>query len=361
MRHILIGRWRAGHVALFVASAHVLVACEPRCRAYERVACDCETGESGFQECALDGRSFDDCDCGTACGNGVCDPTETCTSCPGDCGTCPTVGCGDGSCARPAETCATCAVDCGSCPIASCGDSSCAGAENCSSCPADCGACTSRCASRTPTSTVPCRPVTPYAASVSSRLYSFWGTQPTFICPYYSIDATTVGVTTACGRVPPNNAVYCPLDRSISYDIDYLNYFAATTGPFSAVAFYAHEWGHLNQHVVGVIGSMSTKPIELHADCQMGIFMAHEELDGLLTGMDVMGTFDRFCAIGDPVVSPWFTPGAHGTCCERREAVRRGYVRARTLMTTEAICGLPLSQLVNDLCGDVLAGTVPVC
>ena len=51
---------------------------------------------------------------GTICGDGVCEGSETATTCPGDCG--PPV-CGDSSCASGrGETCSTCALDCGACP-----------------------------------------------------------------------------------------------------------------------------------------------------------------------------------------------------------------------------------------------------
>ena len=47
--------------------------------------------------------------------------------------------CGDGSCTG-SETCSTCPQDCGACqPV--CGDDLCNGTETCSSCPLDCGAC----------------------------------------------------------------------------------------------------------------------------------------------------------------------------------------------------------------------------
>jgi hypothetical protein len=69
------------------------------------------------------------------CGNGTCNPDESCSTCPADC-PCPT--CGDGSC-NGDETCATCAGDCGACPF--CGDGACLGQELCDTCPADCGVC----------------------------------------------------------------------------------------------------------------------------------------------------------------------------------------------------------------------------
>ena len=78
-------------------------------------------------------------DCGVCptCGNGVCDASETCSSCPRDCSVC--ASCGDGFC-NGDETCENCAPDCGVCP--SCGDGVCqAPKEDCFSCPADCGKC----------------------------------------------------------------------------------------------------------------------------------------------------------------------------------------------------------------------------
>ncbi len=77
-----------------------------------------------------------------ACGDSVCAPSETCGSCPSDCGACPPGDpCGDGECAD-GETCDSCSADCGACPPGDpCGDGSCAGGETCDSCPTDCGGC----------------------------------------------------------------------------------------------------------------------------------------------------------------------------------------------------------------------------
>jgi hypothetical protein len=71
---------------------------------------------------------------GPQCGDGTCNGTEACGSCPADCGACP--ACGDGAC-NGAETCATCAADCGSC----CGNGQCDEGETCAACASDCGAC----------------------------------------------------------------------------------------------------------------------------------------------------------------------------------------------------------------------------
>lgn len=45
------------------------------------------------------------------CGDGVCEASEQCESCPQDCGACM---CGDGLCSTD-ETCASCEMDCGAC------------------------------------------------------------------------------------------------------------------------------------------------------------------------------------------------------------------------------------------------------
>lgn len=73
---------------------------------------------------------------GQQCGDGACSDTETCATCPGDCGKC-TV-CGDGAC-NGGETCGQCPQDCGPC----CGNRVCDSFETCATCPSDCGACPS--------------------------------------------------------------------------------------------------------------------------------------------------------------------------------------------------------------------------
>ena len=72
------------------------------------------------------------------CGNGACESTESCSTCPTDCGICPPV-CGNSKC-ESGETCSSCSIDCGVCPPV-CGDGACNGTETCSTCSKDCGAC----------------------------------------------------------------------------------------------------------------------------------------------------------------------------------------------------------------------------
>jgi Carbohydrate binding module (family 6) len=87
-----------------------------------------------------------------SCGDGTCNGTEICSTCPSDCGACP-LSCGDDTC-NGTETCSTCASDCGACPP-SCGDGTCNGSETCSTCASDCGTCASTCNVPGGTSTSP--------------------------------------------------------------------------------------------------------------------------------------------------------------------------------------------------------------
>ncbi len=139
--------------------------------------------EEAVAECGLT--------CGTEpeCGDSLCDESESCESCPADCGECPAGccepaegpgcadgevqvcvceldayccetawddicvaeveeygcgdcggagGCGDGLCVEP-EACFNCPEDCGVC--AKCGDGDCGPLESCEACPEDCGVC----------------------------------------------------------------------------------------------------------------------------------------------------------------------------------------------------------------------------
>lgn len=72
---------------------------------------------------------------GTGCGDGTCQASETCASCPSDCqAQCPT--CGDGMCTAP-ESCGSCPADCTT-NCAVCGNGTCENGETVGTCPADC-------------------------------------------------------------------------------------------------------------------------------------------------------------------------------------------------------------------------------
>jgi len=74
--------------------------------------------------------------CAPACGDGTCNPNESCSTCSQDCGACSV--CGDGWCEQ-GESCSSCSSDCGACPV--CGDAVCDPTESCDTCSGDCGVC----------------------------------------------------------------------------------------------------------------------------------------------------------------------------------------------------------------------------
>ena len=134
------------------------------------------------------------------CGNGICDGSESVSSCPGDCGSaCTSEGqtysvhpaslqccagltvvscaspsssgtcqscvgasvctrCGNGICG-PGENYCNCPSDCSSGPIpqpSTCGNGICSGSESCASCPSDCGTCAGYCGDGTCSSRESC-------------------------------------------------------------------------------------------------------------------------------------------------------------------------------------------------------------
>ena len=140
-------------VALVVLAATVAAGCRPYatvcgdgfCEPGETpTSCpgDCGPGVCGDGTCSsARGETCSSCalDCGACptCGDGTCNISETCLSCVADCGTC--MACGDGTCSA-SESCMTCTLDCGTGP-AVCGDRLCTGTETCTTCASDCGAC----------------------------------------------------------------------------------------------------------------------------------------------------------------------------------------------------------------------------
>lgn len=62
--------------------------CTPqRCTPGSSESCTCGSA-SGTRACLEDGSDFGMCMCGPTCGDALCLGTETCTSCPTDCGSC---------------------------------------------------------------------------------------------------------------------------------------------------------------------------------------------------------------------------------------------------------------------------------
>ena len=125
------GCWQCGNNVLDPSEA---------CDGADLAGEDCDSLGLGFSggTLACDGAcNFDTSGCTAppTCPDGTCDATETCSSCPADCGGC----CGDAICdAGVGEDCVSCPADCT--PCGSCGDPSiCEPGESCPTCPECCG------------------------------------------------------------------------------------------------------------------------------------------------------------------------------------------------------------------------------
>jgi hypothetical protein len=105
----------------------------------------CVPAQCGNGKCQADvGETCASCekDCGSCCGNGVCDPTEDKCDCPSECGDpCEGKQCGDDGCGG---SCGTCDLpdycDNHQC-VPTCPNGWCDYGETCASCPADCAGC----------------------------------------------------------------------------------------------------------------------------------------------------------------------------------------------------------------------------
>ena len=186
-----------------------------------------------------------------------------------------------------------------------------------------------------------CWPIGPFAQQVVDELVTVWGTAPGLICSYGPFD----GRVGACGPLSPGNATYCALDNVIAWDLDFMNGQYARHGDFAPVAIIAHEWGHRNQALTGLVGPhRSTFRNEQHADCQAGIFAAVAESRGYLQMGDVMEAFSSLCQAAGP--SGWFDPSSHGTCAERVAAFQHGYLNGRAQLV--GVCGpAPLDAMLT--------------
>lgn len=110
----------------------------------------------------------------------------------------------------------------------------------------------------------------------------------------------------ACGIMPANNAVYCPLRNAIYYDDIFLarqakaaSHELGTDGDMAAVGIIAHEMGH-----AVAIQLRQDSPIpyenEAMADCLAGVFTRESRRNGSLEEGDLEEAFYGLAAAGDP-------------------------------------------------------------
>jgi predicted metalloprotease len=137
--------------------------------------------------------------------------------------------------------------------------------------------------------------------------------------------AYTEPIRTACGPAELNNAFYCGGDHSIYYDISFLEVQLKTFGDMAPVIVIAHEWGHLVQANLGLLGGQFLSiQTELQADCLAGAWTLHTDEEGFLESGDIEEGATALFNAGD-VDLPWFDPQAHGSPDQRVDNFFQGY------------------------------------
>jgi len=152
----------------------------------------------------------------------------------------------------------------------------------------------------------------------------------------------------ACGVLPPSNALYCLNDNTIYFDEVFLAAQAkiagralGTDGDMAAVGIIAHEMGHAVAVQAGRF-SRDSYTNEATADCLAGAFARRSERDGMLEDGDTEEAFYAMARAADPELRPTgnerldrrmaarLARARHGTREERQDNFRRGLERGST-------------------------------
>jgi uncharacterized protein len=130
------------------------------------------------------------------------------------------------------------------------------------------------------------------------------------------------GSATCGGTVlPAQNAVYCPAEHSVAFDVGLMSE-ALTLGDTFVYLIVAHEYGHaVAGHLDAELNSVAS---ELQADCLAGAAIYGAVADGtlLLEEGDVKEITNGLTDISDE--SPWGDPDDHGDPFERIAAFDAG-------------------------------------
>jgi uncharacterized protein len=145
-------------------------------------------------------------------------------------------------------------------------------------------------------------------------------------------------IKTGCGDSKPGDAFYCPADRQIYLDAQFLAGFMKQTaahthtdGDYAAIVVAAHEMGHAI-HAQLSSAQMSSFNEEQTADCFAGAVTNEARKDGHLDPGDLAeGRYSLLLAsdlnlngaLGRMIIQA--QPGAHGTADDRILAFNRGY------------------------------------
>lgn len=141
---------------------------------------------------------------------------------------------------------------------------------------------------------------------------------PTQVTPY------TQPRKTACGVTLSNNAFYCPVDRSIWYDLHFLADIQQRRGRFAVYTIIAHEWGHFISYELRENHRRSIG-WELQADCLAGTFIGWLSNQMPTDSGEFIQGAQTLLLMGDRTSTPWFAQGAHGQPGQRVRAFFQGF------------------------------------
>jgi predicted metalloprotease len=141
-------------------------------------------------------------------------------------------------------------------------------------------------------------------------------------------------IDTPCGETEEENAMFCPANKTIYYDVTWLEqeYDKSQNNGFSVVGTIAHEWGHYVQDLLDKELDLTEGHysiiVELQADCLAGNF-ARYLYDGNgtleMTPEDLQEGIDSFYDQGDEESVRWDDEDAHGSSKQRIDAFLTGY------------------------------------
>jgi uncharacterized protein len=143
----------------------------------------------------------------------------------------------------------------------------------------------------------------------------------------------------ACGAQSANaddfadNALYCRLDDTVAYSVDFMAALFRQGGPTYPMFVLMHEIGHRANRVADAVGVVS-RAEENQADCVAGYEAKFAHDADRLPLRDVLGGALLFYGLGDTRDRGWFdreaatAPGAHGTPRQRAQAFGFGYLRS---------------------------------